>query len=463
MDQYLLQILKETNTIIIPGLGALTITNATTDEVMFMPYLKHDDGKLSEHIAAKEGIEENEAKNIVAKHVREIKTSLDKGDSYDMFQFGKFRKGADGDIEFENWEADKAAPVAEGTPKAAPIVVEEPKTEIPKAEEPVKEKPAPKVIPVEKPIEKPKPAPKEEKPKAAEKPKVEPKKVPVEKPVVIPVVKKEVEKAPVQKPAAKPVAKKEVEKPKSEPKEEAPKATEKKVIPVVVPVTPPTPKPTPTPAPKKEMNIVEKEELSKTTDKLEKLKKEKAERKPKKKRGIGFYMLLLFLLLLIGGGTFFAMDYDNLKQHIPFLADAKETKDEPKELDKLKDSMGDENEESPEVIDDEIDANPDAEIIDDENPETDPIVEETQDPEPEVARNESNDQPFHIVAGAFGSVDNANRLVEKLKGMGYPAKTFVRGAQNIVSVQSYATRAEAQADMSNVQDGAPKGWVLEWR
>ena len=278
-----------------------------------------------------------------------------------------------------------------------------------------------------------------------------------------PVVKKEVEKAPVQKPAAKPVAKKEVEKPKSEPKEEAPKATEKKVIPVVVPVTPPTPKPTPTPAPKKEMNIVEKEELSKTTEKLEKLKKEKAERKLKKKRGVGFYMLMVILLLIIAGGTYFTMDYDNLKQHIPFLADAKETKDEPKELDKLKDSMGDENEESPEVIDDEIDANPDAEIIDDENPETDPIVEETQDPEPEVARNESNDQPFHIVAGAFGSVDNANRLVEKLKGMGYPAKTFVRGAQNIVSVQSYATRAEAQADMSNVQDGAPKGWVLEWR
>ena len=92
--------------------------------------------------------------------------------------------------------------------------------------------------------------------------------------------------------------------------------------------------------------------------------KEKAEKKPKKKRGISFYMLMAFLLLIIVGGTIFAMDYDNLKQHIPLLADAKETKDEPKELDKLKDSMGDENEESPEVIDDEMDADPDTEVID---------------------------------------------------------------------------------------------------
>lgn len=393
MDQYLLQILKETNTIIIPGLGALTITNTTTGEVMFMPYLKHDDGKLSAHIAAKEGIEENEAKNIVAKYVREIQTSIDKGESYDIFQFGTFNKGADGDIEFKNWEADKGAPATE-VPIAAPVVVKKPKTETPKAKESVKEKPA---------------------------------------------LKKEAKVTTVVVP---------------EPKVKTPKAEEKKTIPVVVPATPPSPK-KPTPAPKKEMNIAEKEELSKTTKKLEKLKKEKAERKPKKKRGVGFYMLMGILLLIIVGGTYFAMDYDNLKQHVPFLVDAKEKKSESKELDKLKDTMGDEDQDPEEVI------------VDKETLEIDPIVEETPGPQPEIepvaVRSGSNDQPFHIVAGAFGSVENANRLVERLKGMGYPAKTFMRDAKNIVSVQSYATKAEAQADISNVKDGAPKGWVLEWR
>ena len=56
MDKYLLEILKEVNTIIIPGLGALTITNKDTGEIMFMDYLKHDDGQLAEYIAQKEFI-----------------------------------------------------------------------------------------------------------------------------------------------------------------------------------------------------------------------------------------------------------------------------------------------------------------------------------------------------------------------------------------------------------------------
>jgi len=78
MDKYLLEILKQVSTIIIPGLGALTITNQKTGEIMFMPYLKHDDGKLSAHIAGKEGWDENEAKNLIAKYVREIQAELDK-------------------------------------------------------------------------------------------------------------------------------------------------------------------------------------------------------------------------------------------------------------------------------------------------------------------------------------------------------------------------------------------------
>ena len=92
MDKYLLEILKQINTIIIPGLGALTITNAETGEIMFMSYLKHDDGKLAAHISEKEGIDENAAKNLIAKYVREIHAELDKGEEYTMYQFGAFIK-----------------------------------------------------------------------------------------------------------------------------------------------------------------------------------------------------------------------------------------------------------------------------------------------------------------------------------------------------------------------------------
>ena len=74
MDKYLLEILKEINTIIIPGLGALTITDASSGDIMFMTYLKHDDGQLAKYIAKNEGIDETEAKNLIAKYVREITT-----------------------------------------------------------------------------------------------------------------------------------------------------------------------------------------------------------------------------------------------------------------------------------------------------------------------------------------------------------------------------------------------------
>jgi len=445
MDQYLLQILKETNTIIIPDLGALTITNTATGEVMFMPFLKHDDGKLSAHIAQKEGIEENEAKNIVAKHVREIKTTLDKGDSYDMFEFGTFSKGSDGDIEFINWEGDKKteAPKTESKVEkpvaATPTKKEEKKVE-PKevkkeATKPVKEE-KPKVVAKPKTADKPKKEEPETKKKAVEKPKSEPK-------------KEEVKKAP----AATKKSPTEESKVKT-PKAAAPTPLETKKETPVVPVTPPTPK--------KEMNIAEKEELAKSKDKLDKLKKEQEEKKTKKKRGAGFYMLIVFLLLIGAGATYVAIDYDNVKQHFSFLADKEVEKDEPKPVDEMKKSIGDEEpaDSNEEVIDEPSDEEQieDEPIEDVQDPE--PIVEE---PEPVVTSSGSNDQPFHIIAGAFSSADNAARLVEKIKGMGYPAKVIVRGNQNVVSVQSYATKTEAQAAIPSVQDAAPKGWVLEWR
>jgi len=101
MNKYLQELLKLAKTVIIPGLGALTITNDKTGDIFFMSYLKHDDGKLAEFIASKEGIELIDAKNNLAKYVREITALLDKGESYDIFNFGKFKKDTSGDIVFE--------------------------------------------------------------------------------------------------------------------------------------------------------------------------------------------------------------------------------------------------------------------------------------------------------------------------------------------------------------------------
>jgi hypothetical protein len=106
MDKYLVEILKAFNTIIIPGLGALNLTNPETGECLFMPYLKYDDGKLSQYISETEGMSDNDAKNLIAKYVREIEAKLNIGESYDMYQFGSFVKNSSGDIEFNAWKKE---------------------------------------------------------------------------------------------------------------------------------------------------------------------------------------------------------------------------------------------------------------------------------------------------------------------------------------------------------------------
>ncbi len=104
MQNYLQQILTESNTIIIPGLGALTITSTKTGDIYFMPFLKHDDGTLAKHIATVEGIELTEAKNTITNFVETIQTALENGESYEMTEFGRFIKNQSGEFEFQRWE-----------------------------------------------------------------------------------------------------------------------------------------------------------------------------------------------------------------------------------------------------------------------------------------------------------------------------------------------------------------------
>jgi hypothetical protein len=104
MDHYIKEALKTSKTIIIPEIGALTRISETTGELMFMNYLKHDDGTLAQFISNKEGITEQEAKNLLAKHSREITATLNKGETYSIFKFGSFFKNEKGEFEFEQYK-----------------------------------------------------------------------------------------------------------------------------------------------------------------------------------------------------------------------------------------------------------------------------------------------------------------------------------------------------------------------
>ncbi len=112
MNKYLIEILKIQKSVILPGLGALMVPSQKSGKIVFNPHLKFNDGSLAKYIAEKEGIDNQEAQNKVAKFVREIEAELGKGNTYDMFEFGHFYKNKDGETDF-NMADDAAALKAE--------------------------------------------------------------------------------------------------------------------------------------------------------------------------------------------------------------------------------------------------------------------------------------------------------------------------------------------------------------
>lgn len=431
MNNYLLQLLKEVKTLIIPGLGALTVTNEATGEILFMPYLKFDDGTLAKHIASKEGIEQNDASNMISKFVREVTAELDKGNSYDMYQFGRFVK-VDGEIAFEAWSAGNGVQqITAETPKQEPMVE--------KPVEPVKEEPKVEIKPVE---EAPKP--------------VEPK---IEK-VVPPVAETPETVHPKVEKTTPPVV--------EEPKEEAPKV-EKIIPPVVEP----------------------KKEAVKPEAKKEPVKKEKpikAQKAPKEKRktSVFSYILWGFLVLVLGAGTFIAIQFDSLKKDFPILADlagenddAAKGSEEVKQLEEDPDASTDSAESEP-IPEDQV------QIVEDQLPAEEPEKtvtpapkKETPKPKTEVTVNKKpvtkqktqnsgstasfdGSKHFHIIAGSFGSEANANRLAGKLQAKGFgEASVTMNSGMYRVSVKGFATLNEATAEAASIQSSVPGAWVLK--
>lgn len=383
MDKYLLEILKSVNTIIIPGLGALTITNHDTGEIMFMSYLKHDDGKLVSYIVDNEGMEELDAKNLIAKYVREIQLTVDKGESYDMFQFGSFYKNGE-EIDFKNWEGDKTETVNEIIDKKetiAPIIEEE------------------TVITEE---------------------------------IVEPTIAESQDSVETIFSKEETVIKEEI--------------TKEEVAPAILQVK--------EEEPEKQLNILEKEERAATAAKLEVLRKNQESKKVKNKKGVGFWMLMVLIVLIATGGTYFGLHYDELKQHIPFLADKTPVEEPIAKSDNV-----------PEIkTEEEVPVDIENDIIEEEIPEqTEEIVEPEVIEKPTNFSNSNSDLPFHIIVGAFGSEENANRLGEKLKSEGYNVKVGPGKGMTLVSIKSFATRSEAQGGMNELKSVAPNGWIYEWR
>ncbi len=486
MNNYLLQLLKEVKTIIIPGLGALTLTNEQTGEMMFMSYLKFDDGTLARHIAEKEGLDINDAKNISAKFVREVTARLDKGDSYDMYQFGKFMK-VDGDVAFEQWQGGAAAStetVPAPQAEVIPVVVPEPIVET------VIEK---HIVPEEKPIE-PEPKPEEITPEIEN--------VPEESTTVkeeIPMTEQEavaasiasalvedaeiIEEHPVvelddkgfhtENVPVEPVPEPEIVHETPEPINEVPEVTK--------------PEPDVAPSPK---DILAAQDAQKEKEKAAKAAVKKDTKKPvkpvtdkpKRKTSVFAYILWGIIVLVLGGGTYVAINFESLKKDFPILADLAGDSSAGEETAKAEtpaDTTETTEEVEPDTTNAELETTTEEEVV--TQPEPAPVVEQpaptpppaVSKPKPSRPRASSGSnvsigkpdpaKPFHVIGGSFSSEANANRFARELISKGQPS--VIVGEFNgmyRVSIASFPTKEEALQAHGNLKSIVPQAWVFKW-
>jgi len=453
MDKYIKQILLEENTIILPKLGALTVTSASTGEMMFLSYLNYDDGKLAKFVAEKENISVDEAREIIKTFVDDIKEKIDSDQVFNLGKLGKFSKKND-EILFEDHSTSEIQ--EEETSEQINIIeVEGSDNNVPNEDE-TKNEIIEEIVENEQIVE-----------------------LETEQPAAKSL--DDILNAPAQE-----IIEKESETdasvlqesvtvetiiPESKIEEEPKTIVNEPIIEFLdVPATA-TPDPVATRtqledkvqvensytpnanttvnSDKSEIinqNIEETEQIkpeTKVKAKTEKIKPKKEKIiKPKKKRGAFFWILIVLLGLVFTGGILTFMFYDQVKKYIPFI-DNTEIKAQ-----KLI------NSDSIETLNNSAEALEAAEnerIKSEENTESSPetevaaetIPEETnQKPENnEVAPiSSSSNGSFHVIIGTFSNQANAEKLAQKKGGS---TTVIEQGNRYLVSLSSHATRSEA--------------------
>lgn len=415
MNKYLIELLKLKSSVILPGIGTLMVANKTTGKVVLNPHLKFDDGALANFIADKEKIDTTEAKNQVAKFIREIEAQLNKGESYDIFQFGKLYQNEKGENQFE-MEESVSSQVATDSSKAST----------------------------------PPPAPKPtvtETPKAVTEKKEEPKEV----------VKTTDD---IQKQSVKEEEKKET-------------AEVKNVY--IPPKTSTDTKKTdsPTPAKVEKPKESQKKEVVSTTAMNSDVKKQdtngEKEVKEKKKRKIWPIFLILLLLGGLGGGGFFYKEKlmamfnhsETSESHLDSTAVSHDKSKEDISTNEISDTL---NNHTDTLLTNQTNIESNKEITNETVEEIVEKVEEVIEEKPVVTTKPSDPNgSFHIVGGGFSEKSNAENYVNEMSSKGYSPQILGRfDGLYLVTLKSFNSRSDAQSQLNQVnadQDGA---WIFKY-
>jgi hypothetical protein len=480
MEKYLQQLLKEVNTVIIPGLGALTVTNHSTGEIMFMPYLKYDDGKLSSYIAERNGSSIEEAKDFISNRVEGIFNELENEGVSNLSSVGIFTKSSNGDIDF------KSNYISELANEEEVFEVEEsaPKEEIIVAENSIIEEPILDVLTENEVIIEPLPIIEEEVLDKTNDDKGEIEEVIIKKKSLFSFFKSNSDKS-FSSDSEEEIIE------FGEPEEEFSSPTEEESIDF-----------------EEESGFdsainlnVEKEEVSNSQEDIsmdeeianlsdeelinnedfssesEELKDdfELVNQSNKKKRGVKFWVFSLLLLLVLGGGAFVGLNFEKFKHLIPFIS-KKDPIEETKIIKKLE---SDDTKPSTENITKSEEMIHSPEVIEEKTPvvtEEEPVVPESNEKpkladkkntkktnekiSTEVQANDGSNKSF-IILGTFSEQVNAINLLDKIVAQGIKSASILeREGKFSVCYGSFPTKAEANSKLSDAKSAFKSAWIF---
>ena len=430
MNAYIVKFLREVNTLIIPNFGALTITDAETGEILFLPYLKYDDGKLVNFIAEQKGISTDEAKELIAESILGIQEKLELGENYPIASLGSFGKSKTGEIEFisehfqktpisEKVEATNATESSAITPETE---LQESTPEVEIQAEIISDEP--EIIPVASANE-----------------------------AILPEPKLESEVIDLEE---KSIAIAEESMALDTPENET--LEEKIVLSDEIEVND-------APIYSEEDQWKDDLDVPPLNAKIERPKKPILEktRKDKKPKRPAFYLLLLLAVLMIGGTLTISLFYNSFEKLFISLSKTPTEEIIPENISENNEGKSLKGKEKATEVTENA-----SESTKEEATQETPTAQKPEVPVGSELIQTSTGQvnrslPYHIIGGAFMAKSNADRYQNKLISAGNTSVIVGKFDQlYIVSIASYPSKEEAEFALSTSRSISANAWIFQW-